>query len=77
MLRHIAEKELEVRLHHLQERRRQRFNIYKLKLQEMDARVKAAELELARGEELHKLRVKHLQLQIMQQEQYGQQETLQ
>ncbi|KAL0281405.1 UNVERIFIED_CONTAM: hypothetical protein PYX00_002402 [Menopon gallinae] len=76
IFRHIAERELEVRLHHLQEKRRQRFNIYKLKLQEMDARVRAAELELSRGEELHKLRVKHLQLQIMQQEQYGQQESL-
>lgn len=42
----------------------------------MDARVKAAELELARAEELHKLRVKHLQLQIVQQEQYGQQESI-
>lgn len=76
IFRHIAERELEVRLHHLQEKRRQRFNIYKLKLQEMDARVRAAELELSRGEELHKLRVKHLQLQIMQQEQYSQQESL-
>lgn len=71
-MKHIAEKELETKLHHLQERRRQRFNIYKLKLQEMDARVRAAELELSRSEELHKLKVKHLQLQILQQEQYGQ-----
>lgn len=74
ILKHIAEKELEVRLNHLQEKRRQRFNIYKLKLQEMDARVRAAELELSRREELHKLRVQHLKLLIMNQERFNQQE---
>ncbi|KAK6644561.1 hypothetical protein RUM43_000828 [Polyplax serrata] len=74
ILKHIAEKELEVRLNHLQEKRRQRFNIYKLRLQEMDARVRAAELELSRREELHKLRVQHLKLLIMNQERFNQQE---
>lgn len=74
IIKHIAEKELEVRLHHLQEKRRQRFNIYKLRLQEMDARVRAAELELSRREELHKLRVQHLKLQIMKEEQLDRQD---
>ena len=41
----------------------------------MDARVRAAELELSRGEELHKLRVQHLKLQIMKQERLKNQES--
>lgn len=62
------EKELDARLNLIEEKRRHELNIYKLRLLEMESRVKLAEVEATRAEELHQLRTAHLQL-LLQKEQ--------
>lgn len=64
----IQEKELEARLNLIEEKRRHELNLYKLRLLEMESKVRLAEAEAARAEELHQLRAAHLQL-ILQKEQ--------